>query len=100
MHAVIHHNISDPAKWVECTKRMMALMEQHRLPKGLKPLEYLPSVDGRRADCVWEVDTLDSLKQFIDRETIGAARNEYFEVKTVDAIGLPKFEEPVIARAA
>jgi hypothetical protein len=89
MHAVIRHYISDPAKWDHTTKTIMSMIEQQRLPRGLKPLEYLPSVDGRKADCVWEAETLASLQQFLDRETGTAARNEYFEVNCTKAIGLP-----------
>jgi hypothetical protein len=100
MHAVIHHYISDPAKWGQSVKNIMSMIEQRRLPKGLKALEYLPGVNGRRADCVWEADSLGSLKQFIERETTGSARNEYFEVKAEDAIGLPKGEEPVAMHSA
>ena len=75
----------------------MSMIEQQRLPSGFKPLQYLPSVDGRNADCVWEAESLGALQKFIDRETAGA-RNEYFEVKDEAAIGLPKGEE--LARAA
>jgi len=100
MHAVIHHHITDSAKWDLVSKNMRSMIEQGRLPRGLKPLEYLPSADGRKADCVWEVESLDALKQFIDRETSGAARNDYFVVKDQDAIGLPKGEEAVLAHAA
>ena len=98
MHVVIHHQISDPAKWEHTEKNMMSMIEQHRLPAGLKPLEYLPSVDGRNADCLWQTESLGALQRFIDRETAGAARNEYFQVKEEAAIGLPKGE--VLARAA
>ena len=98
MHVVIHHHISDPMKWERSEKNIMAMIEQHRLPAGLKPLEYLPSVDGRKADCVWETPSLGALQKFIDGETAGAARNEYFEVKDEAAIGLPKGDE--LARAA
>jgi hypothetical protein len=98
MHVVIHHQISDPMKWERSEKNIMAMIEQRRLPAGLKPLEYLPSVDGRKADCVWETPSLGALQKFIDGETTGAARNEYFEVKEAAAIGLPKGEE--LARAA
>jgi hypothetical protein len=97
MHVVIRHYVSDPTKWDRSTKNIMSMIEQHRLPAGMKPLEYLPSVDGRNADCVWEAESLGALQQFIDRETTGA-RNEYFEVKEEAAIGLPKGEE--LARAA
>ena len=97
MHVVIRHYISDSAKWDRSTKNIMAMIEQHRLPAGLKPLEYLPSVDGRNADCVWEANSLGALQQFIERETSGA-RNEYFEVNAEASVGLPKGED--LARAA
>ena len=99
MNAVIHHYINDPVKWDRATTNIMSMVEQHRLPRGLKALEYLPSVDGRKADCVWECDSLSSLQQFVDRETGEAARNEYFEVKADAAIGLPKGEEHELAHA-
>ena len=76
----------------------MSMIEQQRLPTGMKPLEYLPSVDGRNADCVWEAESLGALQKFIERETTGA-RNEYFEVKEEAAIGLPKGEELVAAHS-
>jgi hypothetical protein len=94
MHVVIHHQISDPMKWERSEKNIMAMIEQHRLPAGLKPLEYLPGVDGRKADCVWETESLGTLQKFTERETNGA-RSEYFEVKEESAIGLPKAEELV-----
>ena len=100
MHAVIHHAINDPAKWDQSTQRIMSMIDHGRLPKGLKPLEYLPSVDGHKAVCVWEADSLNTLREFMDRETWGAAWNEYFEVKVDNAIGLPKSEVTPVAKAA
>ena len=94
MHVVIHHHISDAVKWDHSVKNIMSMIEQNRLPRGFKPLEFLPSIDGRNADCVWETESLGALQKFIDRETSGA-RNEYFEVKGEAAIGLPKGEELV-----
>ncbi len=99
MHAVIHHYISDPAKWDRSVKNIMSMIEQHRLPSGLNPLQYLPSTDGRNADCVWETESLEALQRFMDHEMSGA-RNEYFEVKDQAAIGLPKSEDLPQARAA
>ena len=94
MHAVIRHHVSDPAKWDRSVKNIMSMIEEHRLPGGFKPLQYLPSADGRNADCVWEAESLGALQKFVERETSGA-RNEYFEVKADAAIGLPKGEELV-----
>jgi hypothetical protein len=97
MHVVIQHRINDRVKWDQGVKNIMSMMEQHRLPSGLKPLQYLPSADGRNAVCLWEAESLGALQKFTERET-GGARNEYFEVKEEAAIGLPKREE--LARAA
>ena len=98
MHVVIRHYISDAAKWDRTTKNIMSMIEKQQLPAGIKPLEYLPSVDGRNADCFWEATSLGALQKFFDRESVGAARNEYFEINSEAAIGLPKGED--LARAA
>jgi hypothetical protein len=97
MHIVIHHHINDTARWERGEKNIMAMIEQRRLPSGLKPLQYLPSADGRNAVCLWEAGSVRELQNFIERET-GGARNDYFEVKEAAAIGLPKMEP--MARAA
>jgi hypothetical protein len=97
MHVAIRHYVNDPAKWGRSTEKIMSMIEQNRLPRGLKPLVFLPSVDSRNADCVWEAESLRTLQQFVDGETNGAARNEYFEVKAEAAIGLPKGEEAMAA---
>jgi hypothetical protein len=89
MFVAIHHNISDPKLWEESTSQIGPMVEQGRLPKGIKPLYYLPSTDGRRADCVWETDSVDSLKRFLEPLTSKAARNEYFQINTEQAFGLP-----------
>jgi hypothetical protein len=100
MHAVINHTIHDSVKWEQSTQRIMSLIEKGRLPDGLKPVEYLPSVDKHHAVCVWEARSLATLREFMERETGGAARNDYFELATEQAIGLPKTEVPPLARAA
>jgi hypothetical protein len=97
MHIVIYHQINDQAKWDRGVKNIMSMIEQQRLPAGIKPLQYLPSADSRKAVCLWEAGSLKALQEFTERET-GGARNDYFEVKAEAAIGLPKGEE--LARAA
>jgi hypothetical protein len=39
MHVVIQHRVTDPVKWDQGVKNIMPMMEQHRLPRGLKPLQ-------------------------------------------------------------
>ena len=93
MIVTIHHQITDPKKWEQVTQTMTTLMEQNRLPQGLKALMYLPAADGRRADCLWEADSLEHLKSFLEPQTGQAARNEYFQVNAQGAVGLPGQEE-------
>jgi hypothetical protein len=89
MYVSVHHTITDPQKWGQTAQNIMAMTQQGRLPQGLKGLMYLPSVDGRRADCVWEANSVDALKNFLERETGKAARNEYIPIQADSAFGLP-----------
>jgi DNA polymerase/3'-5' exonuclease PolX len=93
MHVAVHHIITDTQKWEQVTKNMMAALEQGRLPQGLKALMYLPGSDGRKADCLWEAQSVDGLKSFLEPQTSSAARNEYFQINSGAAIGLPGQEE-------
>jgi DNA polymerase/3'-5' exonuclease PolX len=93
MHVSVHHIITDPQKWEQVTKNMMAMVEQGRVPQGLKELMYLPGADGRKADCVWEAQSVDTLKNFLDREIGTAARNDYVQINTAAAFGLPGQED-------
>lgn len=92
MYVSVHHNITNPQEWQKTTHNIMSMTEQGRLPSGLKGLMYLPGVDGRRADCLWEANSLDALRSFLDRETGSAARNEYFQIRDTEAFGLPHHE--------
>ena len=93
MHVSVHHAITDPQKWAQLTQNIMTMVEQGRLPQGLKALMYLPGTDGRKADCLWEAQSLDALKGFLDREIGTAARNDYFQINSEAAFGLPGQED-------
>ena len=89
MFVAIHHNITDPKKWEGVTTELTPLIEQGQLPKGIKACQYLPSVDGRKADCLWEADSVEQLRGFLEPYTAAAARNEYFQISVEHAMGLP-----------
>ena len=65
MFVAIHHTITDSQKWDEVGKKLEPVIERGKLPQGIRLLFYLPSIDGRRADCVWETNSVDSLRQFL-----------------------------------
>jgi hypothetical protein len=93
MHVSVHHTITAPQKWEQVTRKMLAMVEQGRLPQGCKGLMYLPGSDGRKADCVWEAPSVDALRSFLDREIGTAATNDYFQINTEAAFGIPGLEE-------
>ena len=95
MIVAIHHNITDPKKWEEAGNKIFPMIQEGRLPKGLKALCYLPGADGRKADCVWEAGSLEDLKRFLDPLTAPAARNEYIPINAEQAMGLPVEEHAV-----
>ena len=93
MYVTVHHTITDPKKWEQLSKDMGTMVEQGRVPNGLKGLMYLPTVDGRKADCLWEAQSVDALRNFLDRQIGTAARNEYYQINTDAAFGLPGQQE-------
>ena len=98
MYVAIHHSITDSKKWDEMVKKLEPVIEGGKLPQGVKALFYLPSTDGRRADCFWQADSIDSLKRFLDPYVAGASKDEYFQVNAELAFGLPQMtQEPVVA---
>ena len=93
MYVSVQHSITDPRKWEQVTQNMMAMVEQGRLPQGFKGLSYMPSVDGRKAACLWEATSVEALRTFLDREIGPAAKNDYFAINTQAAFGLPGQEQ-------
>jgi hypothetical protein len=89
MFILMRHTITDARKWDEVSGEIGTLVEHGQLPKGLKALFYLPSTDGRNADCVWEADSLNDLKSFLDPKIASAARNEYYQINVEHSFGLP-----------
>ncbi len=89
MIVAIHHTITDPKKWEESVHKIGPMIEEGRLPQGLKPLFFLPDTDGRKADCCWEVASMEDLKRFVEPLTSTGAKNEYWQVNAEQAMGLP-----------
>ncbi len=90
MYVVVNHAISDTAKFWAAAQSVT-----EGLPAGLKVIHTFPSPDGRKAVCVWEANSVDAVRRFLDPATAGAARNEYFEAPNKEGMAMPK-----LARAA
>jgi hypothetical protein len=90
MHIGIIHNINDAQKWEKTTQSVMNKVQGGALPAGLKAVCFFPATNQKMTFCLWEADSIDTVKKFIDRESGTSARNEYFEVDTKKAMGLPE----------
>lgn len=86
----IYHSITNPPKFGETAAKVDALIKEDKLPNGIKGLSFAPSTDGRKAFCLWEADSVESLRAFVEPLTGSVARNEYFEVDPQKAEGLPQ----------
>jgi hypothetical protein len=83
MYIVVQHQVSDPSGfWAGAQEGLGSL------PSNVKLHQSFPSPDGSRAVCVWEAESIDGLRAFLDTATAGA-QNEYFEVVNKDGIAMP-----------
>jgi len=84
MYVVVNHTISD-------TSRFWATAQSatDELPGGLKVIHTFPSPDGHRAVCVWEADSVDAVRRFLDPATAGMAHNDYFEAPNKEGLAMP-----------
>ena len=84
MFVTVAHDISDADKFWSTAER-----ELPNLPPNLRLHLCTPTKDGRTAFCLWEVDSVESLKKWMEPAIGGFARNDYHEVVAEKAIGLP-----------
>ena len=86
MHIIIQHRITDPEKFfaMEPDEVLAAA------PPGTQGRQFLVSKDSSSAVCLWESDSIDTLRGFMDGMTAEAADNSYYEVDTERSMGLPE----------
>ena len=82
MYAIAIHTISDPENW-------WAGAQNLELPQGLTLHSTIGNQDGTKAVCIWEADSLDSVRDFVEPSTEGLSSNEYFEANEQYSMGLP-----------
>jgi hypothetical protein len=78
------HRISDPQT---AQSRGQSLLEPQ---EGVQLLQFCPSQDFSTATCIWEADSVDSLRPLVDGALGDASEQTYFPVATDQAVGLPQ----------
>lgn len=84
-YIVAIHDISDPGRF------WGAADPAAEFPPGITLHASYPRGGGSRAVCLWEADSVESVRQLIEGATGDASNNEFFEVDTTHAnvLGLP-----------
>lgn len=86
MKIVVQHQITDPEKFLATDVEEVA----GGAPPGVQTQQFFPSQDSSVAVCLWEADSIDAVRDYLDPATDGIAENTYFEVDTQRAMGLPE----------
>jgi hypothetical protein len=86
MHIVIQHRIKDPERFFAGDPEEVATGG----PSGVRGRQFLVSDDKSAAVCLWEADSVESLRDYMDGVTGDSAENTYFEVDAEISMGLPE----------
>jgi hypothetical protein len=81
MYVLIDHSISDPDSFFNTAESALSQM-----PPTIKLHHTFPTMDGTRAICVWEANTIDEVRNFIEPAVGRFSRNEYFEVPNKEGV--------------
>lgn len=87
MYILIEHSISDPDNFWSTADSSLSQM-----PPTIKLHHTFPTPDGRRAICVWESNSIDDVRNFIEPAVGRFSRNEYFEVTNKEGVVNPRGE--------
>ena len=84
MFILVQHTISDPATaWGRAQQSLPSM------PAHLKLHHSFPTPEGRNAICIWEADSIATLKDYLDPMLGPSAKNEYAEVVNKEGVALP-----------
>ena len=83
MFVVVEHTITNPDVFFGLVSRV------GEAPSGVKVLQFFPSISKDRAVCLWEANSVDALKGFLEPVSAASSRNTYYTVDSTKAIGLP-----------
>ena len=94
MFVVVQHTIRDaPVAFA----RGQNLLEGRGAPTGVQVRKFYPSADQSAVICLWEANSLDEIREYVDATLGDSSDNVYFEVDAEQALGLP---EPAVASAS
>ena len=83
MFVVVEHTITNPGVFFGLVSKAA------EAPSGLKALQFFPSKSKDRAVCLWEANSVEAVKAFLEPLSAQSSRNTYYSVDSATAMGLP-----------
>ncbi len=87
MFFVVHHTIVDPET---AFARGQNLLDGSGAPTGVRVRQFYPSREKADVFCLWEGNSLEQVRDYVDRTMGDSSRHAYFEVDAEIARGLPE----------
>ena len=85
MYVVVQHQVTDQAKFWPTDVAQYAAMT----PPQFRLHHTFAGTDGSRAVCVWETESLEALRDWLDPFTAGASVNAYFAAVNREGVAIP-----------
>jgi hypothetical protein len=83
---VAQHQINDPEKFFALSNEVV-----ENVPSGIRARQFCPSADRTQAVCLWEADSVDALRGYLDSIAgRDVTDNTYYLVNEEYALGLPQ----------
>jgi len=83
MFVVVEHTITNPGVFFGLVSKAA------EAPSGIKALQFFPSMSKDRAVCLWEANSVEAVKGFLEPLSAPSSRNTYYTVDSANAMGLP-----------
>jgi hypothetical protein len=82
MYVLIQHSISDPPAFWNAA-------DPSTLSPNAKLHHTFPTADGSRAVCIWEAESVETLRKLLEPVVGKVSRNEYFAVENREGFAFP-----------
>jgi hypothetical protein len=90
MFVGIQHRIRDADAMLSRSEKLT-----ENTPPGVQARQFCLSTDRQFATCIWEADSVQAVRDYIDGVQGDSSDNSYFEVDPQASVGLP---QPATAR--
>jgi hypothetical protein len=87
MIIVVNHKVNTPGEfWAAAQKSLPELP----VAGVTKIMQVLPNKDMTTATCIWEADSIEQLDAYLRSKVFAWSTEEYYELNTAAAMGLPQ----------